>query len=312
MLSRRFIRIKVLKTLYGYLNAGGGPADLATKELMFSLHKTYELYGYFLVLPIALADYAAQQIALGKQKQRPCEEEKNPNTKFADNTFVQLLRDTAPLQAWAQQEKMLWSKDVLKKLYHKILSTPYYQQYMARAERSLSEDKLLITKILEYSIEDNEDIYAWIEEQSIYWVDDIEYCLSHAIRTLKSFVSHGKNELLPDYKDKDDKEFVERLFSNAVVNYKEYRDLVDKHAKNWDVERVAFMDIVAMVAAIAEITTFANIPIKVSLNEYIEIIKYYSTPNSCNFINGVLDKIVADLQSQHKIEKTGRGLVDMQ
>ncbi|GHT73660.1 N utilization substance protein B [Bacteroidia bacterium] len=311
MISRRLIRIKVLKILFSYLNSGGTSIENAEKELIFSLNKTYELYHYFLLLPIEVADYAAQQIALGKQKNRPTEAERNPNTKFADNAFVQLLREHANLHAFVEKHKFQWSPDVVKKAYQSLRSSPYYQQYMNRRDRSFFEDKMLIIMFLEREFEDDEELNAALEEQSIYWADDLEFALSHSIKTCKSFGvnDNDTNELLPQYKESEDEEFASRLLSTAVLKSAEYQQIVDKYTKNWDVERVAFMDVVIMITAIAELITFTNVPIKVSLNEYIEIAKYYSTPSSSTFINGVLDKIVIDFTEQKIITKEGRGMV---
>jgi N utilization substance protein B len=163
---------------------------------------------------------------------------------------------------------------------------------------------------LEREIEDDEELSTALEEQSIYWADDLEFALSHSIKTCKSFGVNDSNELLPQYKDSEDEQFASRLLSTAVLKSAEYQQIVDKYTKNWDVERVAFMDVVIMVTAMAELITFTNVPIKVSLNEYIEIAKYYSTPSSSTFINGVLDKIVIDFTEQKIITKEGRGVVE--
>jgi N utilization substance protein B len=307
MISRRLIRIKVLKILFAYLNSTK-TIENAEKELMFSIDKTYELYRHLLWLPVAIADCAAQQIEIGKQKVKPTPEERNPNTKFVGNLFVQMLRQHPELQKFTEKNNFKWQPDVVKKIYRTLKDTPYYQQYMQRDERSFGSDKMLIIKLLETEIEDQEDLYASLEEQSIYWIDDIEYALSHAIKSCRTFIQNGKNQLYPQYKDELDEQVARKLFSNAVLYNREYRQIIKKHAENWGVERIVLMDIVIMVTAIAELLTFESIPVSVTLNEYIEIAKYYSTPQSSNFINGILDKIVVELIEQKRINKYYGGM----
>ena len=270
---------------------------------MLSIHKTYDLYCHFLALPIALADCAAQQIAIGRQKINPAPDERAPNTKFADNAFVQMLRQHKEVQAAAQRCRFVWQTEAIKKIYLAIKTADYYMQYMQRSARSFAEDKIIILRILEHEIEDHEDLYLYLEEQSIYWIDDIEYALSHAIKSCRSFVHDGANPLMEQYKDLSDEQFAHRLFLTAAMHSGEFRQIIEKHAHHWEVDRIALMDIATMMVAIAEITTFADIPVCVTLNEYIEIAKYYSTAQSSTFINGVLDQIVADLTEQNRISK---------
>lgn len=311
MVSRRLLRIKVLKELFGFLNAKSTSIGSAEKNLVFSINKTYDLYHHLLLLVASVADYGRQQLELGKLKKRPTEEEKNPNTKFVDNTFIELISKHKALNEYCDKHRLSWQQtpELAKKLYTSLLDSDYYATYMAKVERSFEEDKTLIIRFYERELEDSEDLQALLEEQSIYWIDDLEFVLSQVIKTFKSF-SQTTAPLMPLYKDADDEQFARQLLLLAATNSAEYQELIDKHTQNWDVERIAFMDIVIMITAIAEIVEFQTIPIKVSLNEYIEIAKYYSTPNSSIFINGVLDKVVADLKVKNMVVKTGRGLVD--
>jgi N utilization substance protein B len=308
MISRRLIRLKVLKVLYGYILTGGTALDVALKELQHSIAKTYELYQSLLLLPVEVGDYAARVADAGRQKQRPSDEERSPNTKFIDNSFIQLLRQTPALKTFAERHKFTWAPDVVKNLFLQLKSTNYYQQYMHRHVRSFFEDKMLIIRMMESEIEDNEDIYAAIEEQSIYWVDEEEFTLSHALRTFKKFAADGHNTLLKIYKDKSDEDFALRLLSTAISNHDEFRTIITQNTQNWDIERIAFMDIVLMIAAMAELMACTEVPVSVTLNEYIEISKYYSTANSSVFINGVLDHIATEMTNNNQIIKEGRGL----
>jgi N utilization substance protein B len=289
--------------MYAFINSSK-TIEIAERELLFGIGKTYELYHHILWLPTAVANYAAQEISLGMQKINPSEQERNPNTKFAQNVFVRLLRDNSALQAFYQKNHFVWQQEVIKNIFHNLKNAEYYQKYMQNAQyRSFTEDKMIILKMLENEVEDHDFIYAALEEQSIYWVDDVEYALSHALKTCRSFAPDADNALLPMYKDSADEQFANSLLLAAASHANEYRTLIEKHTDNWEVSRIALMDIVFMVTAIAELLTFSTIPVSVTLNEYIEIVKYYSTSQSSVFINGILDKIVVDLGERNMIPK---------
>jgi N utilization substance protein B len=314
MISRRLLRIKVLKEIYSFLNAGNSSIENAEKELVFSIQKTYDLYHYLMNLIVEIADYGSQQQGLAKQKNMPTEEERNPNTKFVDNAFIRLISENKALNKYCEKRKLNWrhTPEVIKRLHHSLLASDYYKAYMQHSQCSFEEDRSLVIKFYENELEDSETLLSVLEEQNIYWNDDVEFCISQIIKTLKSFKENQSEDtpLMPLYKDSNDESFALNLLTTAATHNAEYREMIDKHTKNWDVERIAFMDIVIMITAIAEMVEFPNIPIKVSLNEYIEIAKYYSTPNSSTFINGVLDKIVAELKTNNIIVKQGRGLIE--
>jgi N utilization substance protein B len=303
MISRRLIRIKVLTNLYASIHSSK-TIENAEKELLFSINKTYELYHHFLRLPIAVVDYAAHQIALGKQKIKPTTEERTPNTKFIDNSFVQTLREHVALQEFAERNHFAWSQEVVKEIYASLKNADYFQTYMQNTGyRSFAEDKMIVIKMLETEVEDRDALYDAIEEQSIYWANDAEYALSHAIKSCRLLMSNEDKLLMPLYKDDADKQFAHRLFRAATANHSQYRQFIEKHTQHWEIDRIAIMDIMIMIVAIAELVTFADIPVSVTLNEYIEIAKYYSTAQSSMFINGILDKIVVDLTEQKLIAK---------
>jgi N utilization substance protein B len=307
MVSRRLLRIKVLKEVYSFLNAQNTSHEAACKTLSYSIHKTYDLYHLLMLLVVEVNDYARQQIELGKQKKFPTEQELNPNTKFADNAFVELLRSNIPLRSYCEKQRLSWrdSPEVVKKLMALLRSTDFFRHYMDSSSRSFVEDKFLVIQLYSELLEDFEPLLMAIEDQNIYWIDDVEFTISQILKTIKLFRHDQSNETLLAqlYKEKEDELFAERVLLRATTNSAAYRDLVDRHTKNWDVERIAFMDIVIMVTAVAELVEFPEIPIKVSLNEYIEIAKYYSTPNSSVFINGVLDRIVEELKQENVLVK---------
>ncbi len=311
MISRRLLRIKVLKEVFSYLNANQCTPEVTEKALSNSVFKTYELYHHLMQLAEELRDYAQQQLELGKQKKLATAKELNPNTKFVDNEFVKVVEANTALKKFCEKQKLNWraSDSTVRNLYQAMVESDLYQEYMASPTRSFTDDKNFIIKYYEQQLEDSEPLLSALEEQSILWIDDIEFTLSQVIKTFKSFKQGQIPEtpLQPLFKDKDDEVFASQLLGRAITCSDEYRELIDKHTKNWDVERIAFMDIVIMVTAIAELVEFPDIPIKVSLNEYIEIAKYYSTPNSSTFINGVLDKIVDELQRKKLLQKNGKG-----
>lgn len=316
MVSRRLLRIKILKALYGHFKSGDKTINASEKELFISIEKTYDLYHYMLQLLVDVADYAQSRIDIGKQKYLPSPEEKNPNTKFVDNQIIALLRKNEQLRKRLHQNSLSWSEnpELIKKLYQNLLSKSYYKAYMADPKRSFMQDQSFVVDFFLNEIEDFEDLYQILEDQSIYWVDDVEFELGMIIKTVKKFTEDQPTyaSLMPLYKDNADYEFTKRLFRKATVNHLEYRQIVDEYTSNWDVERIAYMDILIMIEAIAEMIEFKEMPIKISMNEYIELSKLFSTPNSSTFVNGVLDKVVKTLTESGVIVKEGLGLIESQ
>lgn len=314
MVSRRLLRIKVLKALYGHFKGGDKTISGSEKELFLSIEKTYDLYHFLMQLFVEVADFAQNRIEIGKQKFRPTPEEKKPNTKFVDNKVVDILRKNEQLAKRLYQNKLSWEcyPELVKKLYTRLVSSQYYIDYMNDAGRSFEQDQSLAINFFTNEIEDFDDLYQIVEDQSIYWIDEVEFVLGMIVRTIAKFREDQPSYkgLLPLYKDESDVEFTKRLFRKATVNHVQYREIVDEYTKNWDVDRIAYMDILILVEAIAELIDFKDIPVNITLNEYIDIAKYYSTPNSSVFINGVLDKIVKDLTEKKVIEKKGLGLID--
>lgn len=311
MISRRLIRVKILQVLYAYMKAGKA-LDKAEKELLFSIDKVLELYYYFLLLIVEIAYFAQSRIDIAKQKKVPTYEDLHPNTKFVDNEIVNIIANDEALKAYIDNKNISWSDypELIKKLYQSIISTVYYNKYMLATGRSIQEDKKIIESIIVNEFSDMELLDSWMEEKSIYWNDDLNFILAQIIKNIKQ-IKNNKDTLAHTevFKNKEDKDFAISLFRKMVVQNNGYKELINNHTKNWDVERIAFMDILLMEMAITEIVEFPSIPVKVSLNEYIEISKSYSTRNSSNFINGILDKILKVLREENKIVKKGRGLV---
>lgn len=316
MISRRIIRTKALQVLYAYYASEERSLSNSEKELFFCIHKTYDLYHYLLLLVTEIADYAESRMEIKRNKHQPTEDDLNPNTKFISNLFIRQLRENRQLKAYTEQKKLSWANhpDLIKELYLILTESEMYQVYMANTSRSYLEDRKFTEKIFNNILLVSEELYQVLEEQSIYWNDDIEFVISVIGKTMKKFneSSDTSVSLMPLFKDEDDREFAKELFRKAIVNHDELQQLIKVHSNNWDVERIAFMDILIMQLAITEFLYFPSIPTKVTMNEYIELSKYYSTEKSRNFINGILDKTLKDLKKEDKIKKTGRGLVGEQ
>lgn len=312
MLSRRLLRIKVIKSAYGYLKSAKESMDLSEKEFIYSINKTYELYHLLMLLPAELVHCTQKDIDRRRQKMMKTEEDHNPNLKFVENQAIARLMASSGLNRFCNSKHLSWGEDsqmLCKHLLDKLQKSAYYKEYMAKEERTFKNDLQLLVDFFQNELEDDEELYGYLEEKSIFWIDDIEFVLSMIIKSLKQMKSTAEFSVPGLYKNQDDEQFGIQLFRKVLNEEAEYHQLIDSHTSNWDLERIAFMDIVIMITALAEVINFSDIPTKVSLNEYIEIAKYYSTPNSSVFINGVLDKIILDMKSQNQIQKTGRGLV---
>lgn len=307
MINRVLIRLKIVQIVYAYYKNGSKNLDAGEKELFFSLSKSYDLYNYLLLLMVEITRYARKHLEIGKNKLLPTEEEKNPNTKFVDNRFIAQLEENKQLGDFVANQKKGWESDpdFLKSLFDKIVSSDIYKEYMLSSVTSYEEDRELWRKLYKGYIYNNTDLDEILEEQSLYWNDDKDIVDTFVLKTIKRFdpKAGANQELLPEYKDEEDLEFARRLFRSAIMNGDEYRMMVNENTKNWDIKRIAFMDVMIMQCAIAELMTFPNIPISVTLNEYLEIAKFYSTPKSTGFINGTLDAIIKKLKQQGKINK---------
>lgn len=313
MISRRLLRIKVLQVLYAYYTAEHKELHASEKELHFSINKSFELYNYLLLLIRDIANYAESRIEIAGNKRIPTYEDLNPNKRFVNNRLILQLTENIQLNKYLNNNHISWVKhpELIKELYGLIIESPDYINYMAAEESSYADDKKLIGKIFSDIILPNESFSQVLEEQSIYWNDDLEYVISMVLKTIKRFAETDGSEknLLELYKNKEDRDFVVDLFRKSVSKRKDCLELIESTASNWDLERIAFMDIIIMQLAITELLEFPSIPTKVTLNEYLDLSKYYSTEKSNNFINGVLDKILTHLKEKELIRKTGRGLI---
>ena len=319
MISRRQLRIKTLQTLYAYYNNEDQQVSKAEKELLFNINKAYDLYHSIFVLFIDIANYAELRIELARNKHVPSDEDLRPNTRFVDSNLIDQFRNCDQLLRYIEIKKISWVNypELIRELYQKIMAYEGFEEFMRAEKVTFADEIRFFTHLLTDVIYPNDSLEQALEEQSIYWTDDLEYMISMVIKTLKRFREDGqqKNPLLDLFKNPEekkvpeDKQFAIELLRKTIANREEYIGYIKSNTKNWDLDRIAFMDILIMQMAISEFIGFESIPTKVTLNEYLEVSKIYSTAKSNVFINGVLDKVASQLRENKKIKKTGRGLI---
>jgi len=313
MISRRTIRIKVLQVLYAYYASSDKSIANSEKELAHALSKSYDLYHHLLALLTELADFAQRRIDTNLAKLVPTYEDLHPNTRFVDNLIIALLRVNRRLQAYLSHAKPPWvyHPELIRELYAFLTESAFYREYLEKKESSFADDRRFAEKVFQNIMLAAEELHLVLEEESIYWNDDIDLVVAMIIKTLRDFGEEADEyqPLLPKFKDREDEEFAGELFRKTILHHDELLALINTHSSNWDLERIAYMDILIMQLALAEFLFFPSIPTKVTLNEYIELSKYYSTDKSRNFINGILDKALRELKSNGQVRKSGRGLI---
>jgi len=314
MLNRRHIRIKILHILYGFYQDSDADVVATRKALNHSVGKMQELYVLLLMMIGAMQGFAIDRIEAGRKKQLPTPEDLHPNTKFVTNKPLRALANSKKLQKAASDLGVGWGDDqeMLRKMFRSLLEHEEYIEFMASEERGFKHDREYLIRIFRKHMITSEVFQERLEEQSIFWNDDLDLAASMAIKTIKTIRETDDDiTLLPLWReDDDDKQFLETLFTEALAQAEVNEALVMEAAKNWELERIALMDRILMKMALAEAKSFSSIPLKVTLNEYIELSKYYSTPKSNGFINGVLDQLFTQLKKDGTIVKIGRGLIE--
>ncbi len=313
MFSRRLLRIKVLQTLYSFHKVDGKTYISSEKDLLFSIKKSYELYHLLMLLLIDVADYAESKIEQARQKRIPTQEDLNPNTRFIDNALLKQIRENDGFNKFLVKTPLSWVqyKEIVRNLYLLILDSELYREYMSAEDNSYKNDKRFLEKIYLDLVMNYEDLYLNLEEQSIYWIDDVDFIIKMIVKTFKQFSAENPQgaDLLPMLKEKDDLNYSKKLLRTTIKHEKECLKFIKDSANNWELERIAFIDSMILQLAISEAIEFKSIPTKVTINEFIEISKIYSTQKSSKFINGMLDNIFTRLKAEGKIVKTGRGLI---
>ena len=308
MINREIIRNKVVQLTYAYYQNGNKNIDSAEKELLFSLSKAYDLYAYMLALIPAVAKESRKYLEVAQSKAQR-EGTDMPSQKFAYNRFAIQVEQNTALNEILEAKKISWNDhpEFVNKLYLQIIESQIYKEYMDSQDDSYDADREVWRKLYRTLIENNESIDSILEEESLYWNDDKEIVDTFVVKTIKRFdeKSGHKQEILPEYASEEDLDFARKLFRAAILNADEYQHYMGEMSRNWDFNRLAFMDVIIMQIAIAEMMTFPGIPVNVTINEYVEIAKLYSTPRSGGYINGILDPIA------RMLVRTGRMLKSM-
>ncbi len=311
-----------MQALYGFFLNAEDRMDKAEKQMMQNTDRIYDLFIYQLSVLVEITEVARKHIETGRQKYLPTPEETAPNMKFAENRIVTLLEKNHDYRRHFEALRINWAdeQDLFRKLFQQIRETPEYQAYMASDKNSFEEDRRLIITIFRDFIADSQELQQLYEEKNIYWADDYDIVSYMIIKTLNSFSSKmDEFMLLPDLfikpgeneeDEMEDRAFMKDLFRKTIVNADQYDVLISAKAEHWELERIALMDTLLIRMALCELMSFPSIPIKVTLNEYIEISKMYSSAKSKVFINGMLDKLIVQLKAEKKIRKTGRGLIE--
>lgn len=309
MINRKLIRVKIVQLTYAYYQNGHHNMDTAEKELLFSLSKAYDLYNYLLGLIVAITQEERRRVDIATRRAER-EGTETPSQRFAFNKFATQLEENKQLNLFMEDKKMSWENDVeaVRKLCDQIEQSPLYQEYMMSDAEDYETDREFWRRIYRTLIQGNEDLDAILEEKSLYWNDDKEIVDTFVLKTIKRFDPANKadQELLPEYDDTEDCEYALKLFRSTILNADTYQRYMSETSRNWNFSRLAYMDVVLMQIAIAEMLAFPNIPISVTINEYVDLAKLYSTPKSGGYINGMLDAI-----ARHLVD-TGRLLKPMQ
>lgn len=304
MINRVLIRIKIIQIVYAYYQNGSKNLDAAEKELLFSLSKAYDLYNYLLMLMVAISNYAQRKLDTRLQLD---EQTKDKLKALVENKFIGQLEVNEQLLDYVSNQKRTWDNDSLtvKTLFDQIMNSEIFVEYLEGDDRSYEADRELWRKLYKHFIMDNEEIDGMLEEQSLYWNDDKAVVDTFVLKTIKRFeeANGAAQPLLPEFKDEEDREFAIRLFRRSILNGEEYREVIESNIRNWEMERLALMDIIIMQVAMAEMLSFPNIPLTVTVNEYVELAKNYSTHKSGSFVNGTLDGVIQTLQEQGKLLK---------
>ena len=319
MLNRRILRIKVFKTLYSSELKGNSSLSEAEAQLEASCEATRDLYLFMLGTVSPLTKIAADRIDAARRKFNPTEEEKNPNTKFADNALAKLLDADPDFVKLFRKKKFSWEQYdlVLKKIFNSIVTKDYYAAYMQSPESSLKDDCRLFIRIFEEEFVGSSELEAVLEGMSIYWGEDLPYALTYVCRTLDNLGKGGRWSLPPLYLSEtrqgpdieDDRLFARNLLMAGYLNYGKYYDMVAGSVSNWDNDRIVSTDMCIIILGMAEAVAFPTIPVKVTINEYVEISKFFGTPKSKIFVNGILDRLIQKMSQEGMIVKSGKGLL---
>lgn len=307
MINRTLIRLKIIQLMYAFYQNGGKNIETAEKELVFSLSKAYDLYNYLLMLMVAITRHGFSVVEHLEEVNKAAHIDEKISHRFLDNKFIMQLEENIQLNEFKKNQKRSWDNEIayIKHLYEAITQSDIYTDYMALEKTDYDADREFWRKVWKNIIMKDEQLDDVIEDMSLYWNDDREIVDTFILKTIKRFdPANGENqELMPEYKDIEDRDFATRLFRRTILNDEYYRELIGRCVKNWEFSRLAYMDVIIMQVAVAEFLSFPNIPVSVTINEYVEIAKWYSTPKSAGYVNGILDAVAKMLKKEGKIAK---------
>ncbi len=307
MINRELIRLKLVQVLYSYLQKGIYRPDVAEKELLLSLDKAYDLYNYMLLLMVEIGRMSVRMLEMRESRSKKLNDGVIWSHKFADNRFILQLESNRQLRKYCDEQALSWAdqEDFVRALYNNVEQSEWYQQYMASGNDTYEEDREIWRLIYRHLIAGNEELEALLEDNNVYWNDDKAIVDSFVLKTINRFneASTAAEPLLPEYKSQDDRDFATKLLQRALNGQEYYYSLINATTRKWEFGRIALMDRIILQLGLAEITTFPNIPISVSINEYVDIAKFYSTPKSGKYINATLDGIAKKLIEEGKLVK---------
>ena len=303
--------MKVAQVLYACTAKENSDLVSAENELQSSLQKSYDLYHYILLLIAESRRYTELKADAIRNRIGGVRVNEMYNEQFMNNKFARQLGENVDLYSYANDRGLSWSEktDFIKAFIQRISRSEYYYHYTAKKALTYAEDKKFWRDVIANEFENNDELQAILETESIYWSDDLDIITSFVEKTIKQFKEENGAEqpLLPMFKEEADKSFATQLLDSVILNKQKLDEIISKYLINWDLDRVATMDIIILKAAIAELLYFSSIPVNVTLNEYIEIAKFYGSPKSSKFINGILDKVVKDLRQTSELAKFKAG-----
>ena len=313
MLTRRHIRVKVLQSIYAYNQSENKDIEKQEKFLLYNMEQMQDLYLLMLQLLIALRDQAENYLLISQKKHLATDLEKKPSKLFIDNKVISLLNSNETFTGIIRKRKLnYWENDseYITIIFNELKEKEWYSSFLAKKESTFLEDKDFIIKIFKEVIAPNEKLYEYLEDKRLTWLDDFPLVNTLLLKMLQKISKKNINSILiPEvYKNKEDREYALQLFQKVIINEDELSEEIDGKTPNWDKERIAEIDMIILKMGISEFLFFPSIPVKATINEYLEVSKEYSTPKSSSFINGILDKMVKELIKADKLNKIGRGL----
>ena len=307
MINRELIRLKLVQVLYSHIQKGNRNPDASEKELLLSLDKAYDLYNYMLQLMVELGRMSLRMLEMYQNRSNKLNDGIQWSRKFVDNRFILQLESNQQLRAYCEEQALSWAdhEDFVRSLYYKIEESDFYKEYLAAETSSYEEDREVWRLIYRRLIVDNEELSELLEDINVYWNDDKTIVDTFVLKTINRFSADSTptSPIMPEYKSDTEREFATKLLRRTILGQEHFNSLIASNTRRWDPKRIALMDRIILMLGLAEITSFPNIPVSVSINEYVEIAKMYSTPKSGKYVNATLDAIAKQLQEEGKLVK---------